>query len=393
MKSIKIKLEKTYRMFKSTGFLETVKVLCNYLAIYLKAFFLRKGDVLFVTSGVGDSAMYRAYNTAEELRMHGISAQTTITDNPRLLDAVDNFKIFVFHRTAVTSKLAEVIEKIKAQKKEIIFDTDDLVYDPKYFVETSSFASMSANEKEVYRNGIGAEIVNDPYAKVCTTTVSYLADKLKEKGKEVFVVSNKIANDEWNFCQEIIETQKPQDGFVRIAYASGTLSHNFDFASIKGALIEILEKYEKVKLYLMGPLDIPEELKDFRKQIEIVRFSPRRQFLRDLYKADINLAPLELGIPFCEAKSEIKFSEAGAFRIPTVAVKNQTFSESIIDGADGFLAESQEEWVEKLSRLIENEKLRKDMGKKAYEKVLRDFTVKNSHEEKYYQYLKNIIQK
>jgi regulator of replication initiation timing len=41
---------------------------------------------------------------------------------------------------------------------------------------------------------------------------------------------------------------------------------------------------------------------------------------------------------------------------------------------------------------LENEKLRKDMGKKAYEKVLRDFTVKNSHEEKYYQYLKNIIQ-
>ena len=53
---------------------------------------------------------------------------------------------------------------------------------------------------------------------------------------------------------------------------------------------------------------------------------------------DINLAPLELDNPFCQAKSEIKFTEAALVGVPTVASPTQAFVYAMRDGEDGLLA-------------------------------------------------------
>lgn len=387
MKSLLIKLGKARLMLQRNGIIGGTRILAGYLATFVKAFFVGFGDALFISSGVGDSAFYRAYNPAEELRLHGFKTATTISDNPNLPKLVDKFKIFVFHRTAQNKNIERMIERIKEQKKEIIFDTDDLVYDPQYLIHMDYFQKMSAAEQELYKNGIGAEIINDPYVKTCTTTVSYLADKLREKNKKVIIVPNRFSNHELEVVNKLLAREKISDGFIRLGYYSGTLSHNKDFASITDALMVILEKYKNVKLLLAGLLDTGDKLNEFSERIETLPRVSRDECYGNIYKCDINLAPLEIDNPFCESKSAIKFTEAGALKIPTVAVKNQTFFEAIEDGADGFLAGDTDEWVEKISRLIEDENLRKAMGEKAREKVLNYYTNKNSWNEKYYNYI------
>ena len=389
MKSLLVKLEKARLMLQRNGIFGGARILAGYLSTFVKAFFVGSGDILFISSGVGDSAFYRAYNPAEELKLHGFKTATTISDNPNLPKLVDRFKVFVFHRTAQNKNIAKMVQKIKEQGKEIIFDTDDLVYDPQYLTHMDYFKKMSAVEQEQYKNGIGAEIVNDPYVKTCTTTVSYLADKLREKNKKVIIVPNRFSDHELEVADKLLEKEKISDGFVRLGYYSGTLSHNKDFASITESLMIILEKYEKVKLLLAGSLDVEDKLNKFSEKIETLPRVPRDEYYGNIYKCDINLAPLEIDNPFCESKSAIKFTETGVLKIPTVAVKNQTFSETIEDGVDGFLAGNTAEWVEKISRLVENENLRKTMGEKAREKVLKKYTNKNSQNEEYYSYLKS----
>jgi glycosyltransferase involved in cell wall biosynthesis len=391
MRSILVKLEKASLLIRKNGLLAGSKIVLGYLSTYIRAFFVGSGDVLFISSGVGDSAHYRAYNPAEELRLHGFRCSTTISDNPNLPKYADKFSAFVFHRVVFNYSIAELIKKIKEQNKEIIFDTDDLVYDQQYLSYMDYFDKLSQAEKEQYEKGIGAEIVNDPYIKVCTTTVTYLADKLREKGKKVIILSNKISNHELEIVDKIINKNKTDDGFVRVGYYSGTLSHNKDFATISDALIEIMKKYENVRLVLAGPLDVESNLNDFKDRLEILPRVSRDEYYENLYKSDINLTPLELGNPFCESKSELKFIEPGILKIPTVAVRNQTFSEAITDGIDGFLANNTAEWVEKIGKLIEDKNLRKTMGEKAREKVLRDYTNKNSHNEEYYNYLRSKV--
>ena len=94
---------------------------------------------------------------------------------------------------------------------------------------------------------------------------------------------------------------------------------------------------------------------------------------------------------FSEGKSELKFFEAGLLEVPVVAVRNKTFSGAITDGENGFLAEHREEWVAKLSQLIESKELREKIGKMAWEKVIKDYTTRNSHSEDYYNYLKQLL--
>jgi glycosyltransferase involved in cell wall biosynthesis len=120
-------------------------------------------------------------------------------------------------------------------------------------------------------------------------------------------------------------------------------------------------------------------------------FVPRDKYYENIWKVNINLAPLVPGDPFCESKSAIKFTETGILNIPTVAVRNQTFSETISDGVDGFLADTKDEWVEKLGRLIEDAELRKTMGENARKKILSEFTIKDSRTDDYYEYLRGVI--
>ena len=132
-----------------------------------------------------------------------------------------------------------MIEKIKAQKKEIIFETDDLVYDPKYVKQMDFFEKLNSLEKKQYETGVGSEILNDDYVKTCVTTTTYLAEKLKEYGKKVFVSKNKLSNYDVEIAENILNNRSSLTRFngekIKIGYFSGTASHDKDFETVKDA--------------------------------------------------------------------------------------------------------------------------------------------------------------
>ena len=251
---------------------------------------------------------------------------------------------------------------------------------------------MNVLEKKQYKKGVGEEILNDPFVKVCTTTTSYLAEKLKERNKQVFIVPNKLSDSDLKIAEEINKIRNSKfeiRNSIRLGYFSGTISHNKDFAVITDVLIEIMDKFPQVALFLVGPLDLESSLNKFKNRIKQLPYVPRHKHFENIAKVDINLAPLEIGNPFCESKSELKFFEAGILGVPTIAAATQTFIEAIEDGVDGFIANSTRDWIEKLQKLIENKDLRIEMGKKAREKTLDKYTTKSAKNESYNQFLRN----
>ncbi len=357
------------------------------------------GDILIVTSGIGDSARYRAHHVAEELRLQGFRVSVTVQDNPFLPRLVDKFKVFVFHRAMYLGASKKLYDRAKQAGKTIVFETDDLVYDPKYLKDMDYYKQMTSLEKMQYRNGVGGEMVSDPYVEAATTTTSFLADKLREEGKEVFIVRNKLCREDIEWTEEYYKKRKKllerqptvQEDKVIIGYFSGTLSHNKDFATITPALAEILTKYPQVRIAIFGPLDLDKNLDPFRDRFIQSPYVPRREYFGNVAGVDIAVAPLELDNPFCEAKSELKFFEPGSMAVPTVAVGNRTFSEAIEDGVDGFLARNTRQWVDKLSRLIENPELRRQIGEAARRKTLSRYVTTAGGSDDYYDYLRKVI--
>jgi glycosyltransferase involved in cell wall biosynthesis len=394
MKLFLIKVGKAWHTLRRDGLSRGGRrVLQAFFALFRR---VGSGDVLFVVGGIGDSARYRAHHHAEELELNGLRTGITVQDNPLLPRYAGRFSIFIFNRVLFTPSVAKLLERIKAQGKEAIFETDDLVYDPEFLKYMDYFQKMNHLERKLYENGVGGEILADPYVRVCTTTTSVLADKLREKGKRVFIVPNKLSLQDVEWAEEILATreagEKPVDT-VTAGYFSGTLSHNKDFATITGVLMSMFEKYPNFRLFLAGPLDTESVLQKHAGRIERLPYVPRQEHFKNVSMVDINLLPLEIGNPFCEAKSELKFFEAGIVGVPTVASATRPYREAIEDGVDGFVADTAEEWRAKLERLITDAELRRSMGAKAREKALAKYTTQNADHQEYYDYLKGRIKK
>lgn len=393
MKLWLIKLGKAVTALRREGLWRGgTRIVKSFFALFRR---VGSGDVLFITGGLGDSARYRTWHVAEELELHaGLRCSVTVQDNPLLPRYADRFTIFIFHRVLYTPSVANLVARIKEQGKEIIFETDDLVYDPQYLQYMDYFKVMNLFERKLYENGVGGEILANPYVKVCTTSTRYLADKLREHGKRVFIVKNKLSQEDCGIMNEILQqkagnkrTNSSSDAIVRIGYFSGTPSHNKDFATVTDALVAVMEKSPQVRLFLVGPLDTDSALQRFADRIDSTSYVPRKEHFANIARTDINIVPLEIGNPFCEAKSELKFFEAGYLGVPTVAAATAPYREVIEDGVDGFIATTTEEWIDKLGRLIGDVDLRWRMGQAARKKVMGAYTTLNANDEEYYEYL------
>lgn len=392
MKLFLIKIGKAFHVLKRDGLLRGgQRIFSAFCALFRR---VGSGDILFITGGVGDSARYRCHHVAEELERQSFRCGITVQDNPFLARYADKFSVFVFHRVLHTSSVAKFVECIKRQNKTIIFETDDLVYDPSYLQHMDYFQKMNALERKLYEHGVGGEILADPLVTTCTTTTSFLADKLRKKGKKVFIVPNKLSMADVKFAEKIRHTRSaPRGDAVTIGYFSGTPSHDKDFGIVADALVRIFEKYPHTRLLIAGPLSLDEKFAPYRDRIMRRSFASRKKHFANIASIDINLAPLEIGNPFCESKSELKFFEAGIVGVPTVASATQPFREAISDGIDGFVATTTDEWIEKISLLVENADSRRAMGANAHEKTLQNYTTENAKNEEYYAYVREKIKK
>ena len=113
-----IKLGKAAAAIKRDGVFRASRRICDGVMTALRP--VGDGDILFISGGVGDSALYRTTHVAEELKFNGFTCSVTVQDNPFLVKYVDRFSVFIFRRTNLTPRIQEMITEIKRQKKEII---------------------------------------------------------------------------------------------------------------------------------------------------------------------------------------------------------------------------------------------------------------------------------
>lgn len=195
----------------------------------------------------------------------------------------------------------------------------------------------------------------------------------------IFVVPNYNDAKDWNF------TPVPKKGLV-IGYMGG-LSHRDDLDLVLPAIKTLLKKYPHIAFQLMGQMDLKEAKKIFSKWPQSSR---NRMFLMNATRTqaefpkylseqpwDIGIAPL-IDSPFNKSKSHIKWMEYAMYEIPTVASPRYPYAKDILgkptieNMETGVFAEN-DEWVEKLSVLIENEGLRRTIGADAKQAVLKNW--------------------
>lgn len=115
----------------------------------------------------------------------------------------------------------------------------------------------------------------------------------------------------------------------------------------------------------------------------------RETELDDLSEIDIGLMPLP-DDEWSKGKCGLKGLQYMALEIPTVMSPVGVNTEIIEEGVNGFLAAGDKEWVDKISMLIDDVQLRKNIGKAARQTVVKKYSI-HSQREKYLELINTLI--
>jgi GT2 family glycosyltransferase len=327
---------------------------------------------LFVSAEPADPKRYRCDHQAEQLAMLGVSVDVKRADEVRWGDIADRYGLFVLHRVAFDEALKWFIGVARRKGKRVIFDTDDLVFDPDALhAHFAGLEHLDASERRALERRVAKSYETLRSADAVTTSTEPLAELARRLNDRVAVTPNTASTamvEQADAALARREEGEPDDA-VTIAYMSGTPTHDRDFLEAADAVRTVLEELEFTRLLVVGDLRLGREFATLRERIRQVSFQPWYRLPEILAGVHVNLAPLERGNPFTEAKSSIKYLEAGLLAVPTVASPRSDFRRVIEHGRNGLLADTPEEWRAALDEIVSSPDRRRTIGAAAYEDV------------------------
>lgn len=258
-------------------------------------------------------------------------------------------KIVKNYDTIVTIKYinSKLLSQIKAKTRaKILYDFDDAVWLDSYFVGENEFRKVIT------------------LADVTTSDNHYLAKRASEYNKNSFVVNGPSQIELFTK----ISKMEREDEQIILGWI-GSSSTLFYLYKIYEVLETVGEKYPNVVLKIVGTQNRNDLIPPFEKIKTItIPWYDQFEMVKQVYTFDIGLYPLfynELSLGRGSLKATIYMSA----KVPVICSAIGENKNIIIDRKNGFLAETPEDWLDKLSLLIDDKKFRVLIGQKGFEYV------------------------
>lgn len=321
----------------------------------------------------GTTFEYRVLQKEEQLALQNIRA-TVYEGVPGRKDAfaqISSHNLLYLYRVAYSPLVEQIIEYARACDVPVVFDVDDLVFEPDLVHRVDPVQTMSEEDAACYYEGVWRYRQTLLASDYVVTSTEYLADLARKLGKVAFVHRNGLSRWMIDMAERLRDVGgAAADDRVVLGYGSGTETHRKDLAEITDVIVETMTRHPKAELHIVGPMELPDALNRLGSRIKRRPLVPWSEWLSVLNTFDVNLVPLESGNPFCEAKSEIKYTEAALLGIPTIASRIEAYEFAVREGETGFLADSTDEWIAKLDKLVTDRALRLRLGETARSDVM-----------------------
>ena len=316
-------------------------------------------DVLFVSGSDGAAMRYRCDHRAEELEAHGLTSDVVSLADADLEHAVDLYGCFVLHRARFDASLGRFLRRARAAGKTVVFDTDDLVFDP--------LAEDELPRRSRRGDGVARQRQTLVRCDAVTVTTAPLAELAGLLNPRVLVEPNVVSSQMVSLADTALERADARERSeeVQIAYLSGTSTHDTDFLEAADAVLWALESHPSVRFAAVGPLTLDPRFERFGARVERIAKQPWEALPALLARVSVNLAPLQQGNRFAACKSSIKYLEAGLLGVPTIASPRPDYARVIEHGANGLLADTPGEWREAMSTLVQSGEARRRIGRAA----------------------------
>ena len=307
---------------------------------------------------------YRVINHAEAFQTLGFHVLTISSETvASFISSFSDLKLIIVFRPSFNDCFRVIRSWADSHSIPLFSDFDDLIFDPTILDsgQWSFYDSLPSAEQSVWRQRVYSHyeaLIRSDGAFVSTNV---LVDSVRSLNKPCWLWQNGFGTRSWNCFQKarlsrLLTLPKNCNRNLTIGYASGTPTHAADFEIVSISLGSLLRKYSELRLCLIGWLDPSSypALQGLEERIECRSLVTYDQLPFEYARLDINLAPLQEGSLFCRSKSALKFFEAAAVGVPTVASPTPPFKALMRNRWNGCLASSIRDWESEIGWLMES---------------------------------------
>lgn len=339
-------------------------------------------DILFVDGTNGTSSTpYRIDRVAAAVADRGARVRRVRADELGGLATDDLRPRYVtFFRAPLMDSVGAFARRMRAAGARIVFDVDDLIFDEEQIPIIDGYKYLTDQEKVGYIRGVRAYRDFVLFADFCTAPTEYLAGRMRLLGKKAFRVRNTIDRTEIERFRA--ERRRDEQHEFVIGYYSGSKTHQADFRNASEALVQFMQEQPTVRFRLVGDFELGEypALERWADEETAPRVVKRgvmghSEMLEDQLACDLVIAPLEVGNPFCEAKSELKFFEASLARCPVIASPTETFRTATLNGELAQLADTPAQWLEAFRTGLRERRQLREVAAKAHRYVIEEYSL------------------
>jgi glycosyltransferase involved in cell wall biosynthesis len=242
---------------------------------------------------------------------------------------------------------------LKLLKKKMVFDFDDAIY-----TTIPGFTDSDFGIKSELANRMKNILSTDKLLVVLENKIT--KQFAEQYNKNILVITGPIDTERYFPAKKGMDNDRVVIGWIGSSSTTPYLSILFP------VFRRLCRTHPDAYIKLIGaaPINIPDvrvKQVDWDLETEV----------EELQEFDIGIMPLP-DDEWTRGKGGYKLLQYMAVGIPCVASPVGINKDLIKDGENGFLSATEEEWYEKLSLLIDNPEIRKKMGLRE-----RDFVVKN----------------
>lgn len=258
----------------------------------------------------------------------------------------------------------------KLLRKKIIYDFDDAIW-LRDVSEANSFLSWLKRSKKT------SKIIS--YSHCVIAGNAYLAAYAQKFNNNVVIIPTTIDNN-----YHITEEKKEDKNVITIGW-TGSVTTNKHLEMIIPVFKKIKLRYGKMVEFLMISNS---PIKNNEIDIKYISWNKDSE-IDDLLQFDIGIMPLP-NDEWAKGKCGFKGLQYMALEVPTIMSPVGVNTEIIQDRVNGFLADSEEEWIEKLSALIESKELRAKIGKAGRKTIEEKYSVE-ANKNKYLEVFQSVL--
>jgi O-antigen biosynthesis protein len=330
------------------------------------------GKVLFVVDEENVATRYRCDHQVEQLAFASVPSDVVRSEDVDRLD-LESYAVVILVRVEWSDHLAAFVERARARGCSMLFDTDDLLFEP----ELTHHLAFARNWPEADLQKLVEK--RDRYRRtldVCdgaTVSTEPLALHARRHVARAMVTPNAVTAEMVQRADGVLSSFSAKFRRLRrrvtVGYFSGTRTHDRDFLEAADAVLWALAEFSSVRLLVVGKLELDERFDRWSARITRLPLQAWSSLPSVIARTDVNIAPLEPSNPITECKSCVKYLEAGLLAVPTVASRRPDYVRAVADGETGMLVDTPGEWRNALACLIESRALRSAMGEAARDDV------------------------